>query len=317
MSPLLRILAVLMVLAAVVLAGFAYVLARRPAPSVAPAVAPAAQTAQESRAEAHTVPVVVASRDLKAGELLSASSLKVAQWPQAPAEAYPGTSALVDKVLRFDVKEGQPLTSFVLARGLSSYLDKDQRAVEVPVAPIADWRTIRPGDLVDVYFTLSQGTEVGSTQSRLVMARVRVLAYGGRTMDHPRLSADADKNAKVPTNAVVAVDQEQVNLLLLLASKGTLQLVLRSVQDVSEPDVALFPKRESVLEGRHDLDEADRLRLMDPANVAYAGESLGQVAATPDTKAAVPGASGAAESPRRAERAVQVIRGNKATEQRY
>jgi pilus assembly protein CpaB len=315
MNPLLRFLAVLMVLAAIVLAGFAYMLSRQPVQSPKLAVPPVVQ-AEPARAE--TFPVGVASHDLKAGEVLSASALRTEQWPQVPAQAYPGDTALVDKVLRFDVREGQPLTSFLLARGLSNYLDEDQRALEIPVAPITDWRTIRPGDLVDIYFTLSQGAEVGSTQSRMVMARVRVLAYGGRTLDHPVLSGEADKNTKIPSHAVVAVHQAQVNLLLLLSSKGTLQFVLRSVQDTSEPDPALFPKRERVLEGRADLDTTDQLRLTEPANVAYAGESLGQVAATqPSRQTTASRGEGPADARSKTNRSIQIIRGHQTTQQSY
>ncbi|GAA0237334.1 Flp pilus assembly protein CpaB [Castellaniella daejeonensis] len=316
MNPLLRFLAVALVLAAAGLAALAYYLARNPAPTPAPQVA---QVKQEPAPERpiETVPVVVASRDLKAGDVLSASSLKVAQWPQAPADAYASAGPLLDKVLRFDLHEGQPLNSFLLAKGLSSYLDAEQRAVDIPVAAAADWRSIRPGDLVDIFFTLSKGGEVGITQSRLLMARVRLLAYGARSLDRPVVSGDEDKQAKAPTSAIVAVPQEQVNTLLLASSKGVLQLVLRSVQDASVPDQDLFPDRVPVLSARSDLGEEDRLRLQDPANLAFAGESLGDLAGAAPVAAPASPLDRGPSGTRRSGATVQVIRGNLSSTQPY
>ncbi|MGB6008436.1 Flp pilus assembly protein CpaB [Castellaniella sp.] len=315
MNPLLRLLAVVLLLTAAGLAAFAYYLAKNPAPVPAPQIVHV-QREPASAQPVETVPVAVASRDLKAGDVLSASSLKIAQWQAAPAGAYAGAGPLLDKVLRFDLREGQPLMPFLLAKGLSSYLDAEQRAVDIPVAAAADWRSIRPGDLVDIFFTLSKGGEIGVTQSRLLMARVRLLAYGARSMDRPELSKDEDKQAKAPVSAIVAVPQEQVNTLLLASTKGVLQFVLRSVQDASEPDRDLFPDRVPVLSARAGLDEEDHLRLQDPANLAYAGESLGDLAGSEHAAGDAP-ADRRSSAPRGQGATVQVIRGNQSTLQHY
>ena len=317
MNPFVRVLAIMLILVAASLGVIAYQLARQPPPAQEPEVAQHLAAPAPEAEPAKTVPLVVAARSMKAGETLTTSALKVAHWIEAPVDSYSDMSGLLDKTLRFDVREGQPLVPFLLARGLSNYLAADQRAVDISVQAAAGWTAIHPGDLVDIFLMLNQGAEVGATQSRLLLSKVRILAYGTRTMDRPALLEDEGKSEKGPTQAVVAVPVEHVNALLLASAKGRLHFVLRSAGDPGEPDPSLFPERESMLAGRSDLDAAAHLRLRDPANLAYAGESLGGVAGTKaglDRAAVITNPSASAAQ---SKSSVQVIRGNQYTQQAY
>ncbi len=85
---------------------------------------------------------------------------------------------------------------------------------------------LRPGNFVDVFFTLKRdgnagmGGEIDRTQARLLMSKVRVLAFGNATTTG---DTGGDPNGMVRT-AVLAVPVADVDRLTLAESAGRLDL---------------------------------------------------------------------------------------------
>jgi len=320
MNPVLKSIAILLVLLAAGLGILAYRMASRPAPAPAPPPAPAVVRTEPAPAPRQEHAVVLAARDLAAGKVLEPGDLRLGQWPVAPAQGFDRAEAVAGGVLRFDVAAGQPLTAPLLAQGLATHLRHGERAINVAVEDSAVLRHIRPGDMVDVFFTLGKDDETGKTQSRLLLPRARVLAYGAESVDGPEPDAktpSASRGAQnaAPRTATLAVPLEQVNELLLATRNGKLLLALRAPSDDARPDLALFPDTRPVLAGRAGLTAEQRQRLALPENRAYAGDALAQLAAS--EAAAQRSGNPAPAAPRQGGRSVEILRGGQSERVRY
>lgn len=299
-----RIAALLLVAVAIVLAVLAFSIGRRAATPVA-ADAPATHVPGFA-SEPATVPVVVAATTLPAGTPLTASSLKLINWAQRPADGYADVNAAVGGVPLIDIPAGAAVTAKVLARGLSMALKPGERALAVPVDEQAGaGNRIVPGDYVDVFVSLKvpaamnyQPAVHDTSQTRLLLSRLRVLAYGSDDLpsssagapsapraDDSRSKPSGDGDARpvastapgqgspkdVPHTAVLAVPVGEASELLLGVQNGKLSLGVRLPTDDGLPDDALFPQPRAVLAARTDLRAEQRQQLQQPENRAYAG----------------------------------------------
>ncbi|WP_458069734.1 Flp pilus assembly protein CpaB [Rhodanobacter sp. BL-MT-08] len=303
-----RIAALLLVAVAVVLAILAFSIGRR---ASTPVVADASAThALGFGQEPAMVPVVVAATTLPAGTPLASSSLKLVNWTQRPADGYGDVDAVVGGVPLIDISAGMAVTSRVLARGLSMALKPGERAVAVPVDEQAGaGNRIVPGDYVDVFVSLkapptmtyqpsAHGTSIDTSQTRLLLSRLRVLAYGSDDLPSSAAGAASSSAADdgkpksageggarqvsattqppsspkdVPHTAVLAVPVGEASQLLLGVQNGKLSLGVRRPTDEGQPDDALFPQPRPVLTARADLTAEQRQQLQQPENQAYAG----------------------------------------------
>ncbi|HEY0297373.1 MAG TPA: Flp pilus assembly protein CpaB [Bordetella sp.] len=283
-----QIAAVLLIVIAVVLGVLAWRLSQRPPAPPAPVVI--ASTRNEPSRP--TVPVVTAAKPIASGSRIEAGALTVEQWPMRPAQGHATLEGLVGQYVRLDISQGQPITDALLVKGLSTHLKPGERAVTIPVDEVSGVQNrVQPGDTVDLFYVVERGSEVPGSQTRLLQARVPVLAYGMQSVDGAPPTEDNGKpsasrnNAPppAPRNAVLAVPVEKVNELLLAARSGRLMMALRSPQDTDVPDPTLFTPRQAVLIARPDLTQEQKDHLKDPINSAYAGDDLPQLAgpATP------------------------------------
>ena len=303
-----RIAALLLMAVAVVLAVLAFSIGRRAATPVA---ADASATHGLGFApEPATVPVVVAATALPAGTPLTVSSLKLINRAQRPVDGYGDVDAVVGGVPLIDIPAGTAVTSKVLARGLSMALKPGERAVAVPVDEQAGaGNRIVPGDYVDVFVSLkappatsyqpaAHEVVTDTSQTRLLLSRLRVLAYGSDDLPSspaktlaapiagdgkPRPSGDGDARPvattapnqsspkDIPHTAVLAVPVGEASQLLLGVQNGKLSLGVRQPTDEGQPDDALFPQPRPVLAARSDLTAEQRQQLRQPENQAYAG----------------------------------------------
>lgn len=269
-----------------------------------------------------TYPVLVAIRDLEAGAEITDLDVDIVQWPVQPEQSLSTPEQAVGQHLRFAIAAGEPLLKPVFKRGIAQYLADSERAVTIAVdEQVGAAHRIQAGDHVDVFFTLNQTAEVGQTQSRLLLAAARVLAYGNNSVDGPELStapSSARRNASdaAARHAMLAVPLAQVNELLMASRSGKLQLVLRPASDVAMPEASLFKAYTPLREGRAGLTAAEKAQLNEPENLAYAGLSLGEVSITDKDEAASRRAvsvQGVVSSARR----VQVIRSGKVSDESY
>lgn len=307
--------AVLLLGVAVALGVVAYRLASTPvtAPQVVapPPETPVVQAPVASPPAPPAYDVVVAKRDLPAGEALQADMLTVRQWSAVPEQAFSRADELVGQVLRMPVAKGDAILQPWLARGLATYLSPDFRALAVPIDDVAGIAgAIQPGNVVDVFFTLNKDRDqVDDTQARLLLPSVQVLAWGDQSVDGPIPGTDDSprrNERKSTSSAVLAIPLEEVGQMLLAMRNGKLHLVLRSPEDTGRPDLELFPKPSPVLAADNRLDDEKKEALQAPANQAYAGVRLSGLAGTdrrvdhaesPTSRSSGPG------------RRVQVIRG--------
>jgi pilus assembly protein CpaB len=180
--------------------------------------------------------VVVAAVDIPLGSKLNATQLKTVGWPKEsiPPGSFSDPKALVDagRTNLRPISAGEPVTESKLVpkegtAGVSimTYLvPEGHRAVTVAVNEVAGIAGfISPHNRVDVVVTT---TPTGSTEtiSKIVLQDVPILATGQIT------DQKEGKPVVVPT-VTLDLTPEDSEKLVVAASKGSLQLLLRNVAD--------------------------------------------------------------------------------------
>lgn len=253
MINLTKIVAAILVLLALALGGYAWLLSRQPPPPVA--VAPSA--APSKAAQAQTFPVVVAAKPLPAGQAIPVDALRIERLTINPVGAFQETGPLAGRVPVIDLSEGTPLFEGQLVSGLALRVTEGERAVAIKADEIMGvGNKVQPGDFVDVFLMLkSDGKDIDRSQARLLLSRKRVLAYGSASVDG--LPSKMDKNggaqqqaqrAEAARTAVLAVPVDDINRLTLAENSGRLLLALRNPTDMSEPDPKLFAELPTALQ---------------------------------------------------------------------
>ena len=252
MINLTKVIAAILVLLALALGGYAWMLSRQPPPPVA--VAPSASPGKA--AQAQTFPVVVAAKPLPAGQAIPADALRIERLTINPVGAFQETGPLAGRVPVIDLSEGSPLLQGQLVSGLALRVAEGERAVAIKAdETMGVGNKVQPGDFVDVFLMLkSDGKDIDRSQARLLLSRKRVLAYGTASVDG--LPSKMDKNggaqqaqrAEAARTAVLAVPVEDINRLTLAENSGRLLLALRNPTDMSEPDPKLFAELPTALQ---------------------------------------------------------------------
>lgn len=163
-----------------------------------------------------STPVVVADRDLRAGQVLRPDDVRGADVPTelVPAGASRDPSQVVGRVLAGPVRRGEPLTDVrLVGRALLSGLGPGQVAVPVRPADAGVLTLVEPGDRVDVLASTAAESPDGSSSSSAGPARL--VAVGARVLSVPvaasgasasLLSSGADASASGPP-LLLAVDR--------------------------------------------------------------------------------------------------------------
>lgn len=184
-------------------------------------------------AEAPTVGVVVAARNMEPGDELTQQDIRVIDWP---ASALPeGFAAAADEVVGRGViaplRVNEPILFSKIASpdggvGLQATIERGRRGMAVrvnDVIGVSGW--IRPGMRVDVLVTLDQGMDVEQPVTKVVLQDILVLATG-----QDRSQSNPDQPVEAGT-AILAVTPDQAEQLALAATKGQIQLALRNMLD--------------------------------------------------------------------------------------
>lgn len=284
MSQLSKIIASLLVVIALLMTVVAIYFLVQPKPAPVVPLPIQATTAPIQAPEPEPIPlfnVVVARGALKAGTQLSGDTMKIEQWPIQPEQSFTQLHELEGEFIRIDLAMGELIQPSMLMKGLAHYIAPGERALTIPIiAPHTQASRIQAGDMVDVFvFLKKQLGEVDLSQARLLLAKKRVLAIGGHSVDGP-LPENSRGGTDQSNTAVLAVPVEDVNTLLLASREGALQLVVRSPFDDALPDLALFPERHHVLDGKNNLSPSQRELLSRPENKAFAGDSLTELGAS-------------------------------------
>ncbi|MCY0388174.1 Flp pilus assembly protein CpaB [Robbsia sp. Bb-Pol-6] len=311
MTTSIRITASILVFLAVVLGILAFVVGRRPVPPLA--------TAPVAIAPARTFPVVVADRALLAGQPIPADAVRVVQMPVYPTAAHSRVADVVGQVPRVVINSGMPLTEGILHQGLPLSLRTGERGVAIPVDEVVGaGNAIQAGDRIDVFFTIRAPD--GATQNpdrtvaRLLLANLRVLAYGSDSLAPVAQAANRDTLRSQARSAVLAVPVADVDALILAAQVGKLTLALRFPLDPETPAPDLFAAPRPGLAMRDPSSADARLRADTPVNRAFAGVDSASLDGAPVVRVAlapvpVVGAGGHGVSRPAQTRDVEVIRG--------
>jgi len=252
MINLTKIIAAVLVLLAIALGVYAWMLSRQPAAPPRPA---AAASTPEKTSQAQTYPVVVAIKPLPAGQIIPADALRVEQLTINPAGAFQETAPLAGRVPVIDLGEGTPLVEGQLVSGLALRVAEGERAIAIRADEVMGvGNKVQPGDFVDVFLMLkSDGKDIDRSQARLLLSRKRVLAFGTASVDGMNSKADKtaaaqQQRAEAARTAVLAVPVDDVNRLTLAENSGRLLLALRNPTDTSEPDPKLFAELPTALQ---------------------------------------------------------------------
>lgn len=185
----------------------------------------------------NTVRVVIASRDINPGTLLSESALQEIAWPAAsvPPGAIRDVRKVAGRVNGATLFKGEPILEAKLAPegstgGLSSAIPMGKRAISIHVNEIVGVAGyIRPGSRVDVMVNTREGRD--KAVSKIVLENIQVLA----TAQDDRRDQTAPK---VVSTVTLEVEPAQAEKIDLARNIGTLSLVLRNPLDKADIDTA-------------------------------------------------------------------------------
>ncbi len=190
--------------------------------------------------------VLVATRALPVGTIITADSIRYQPWPEELIEAAyflqdtpeaTTSEELVGTVVRNAITAGQPITQGSLVkpgdRGfLAAALSPGMRAITVPVSALTGVAGfVFPGDRVDLMLTQSVAGDTGPALkvSETIMRNLRVLATDQRS----RSATDESGNTVVRKFKLVTfeVTPSIAEKITVAQSIGTLSLSLRSIAD--------------------------------------------------------------------------------------
>lgn len=188
--------------------------------------------------------VVVAVQRLAEGQLATAQGLSLEAVAVVPEGAFRALDEVVGRKLYQPVGQGETLLAkhFRPPGPVARRIGPGERAVALQVDDVIGLGGfIQPDDRVDVLLYLARDAqEIPRTQARVLLADVRVLAYGANL---ERREVAADEAQSKARTAVLAVPEAHVDRLMLGASKGRLRLALRGDPDAAAADGASPPPR--------------------------------------------------------------------------
>ncbi|GAB7547982.1 Flp pilus assembly protein CpaB [Cupriavidus sp. CuC1] len=274
-SKQIRVLAIALLVLAAVLALLAWRVARTPAAPAVPVT---------GAVELH--PVVITVKAVEAGKPVPADALKVEQLPINPAGAYAEVARVAGQVPVVAIGANVPVLESHLLAGLATQVRDGERAVAVAVDEVIGvGNQVQPGDFVDVFAVFRRdGQEIEGSQARMLLARLRVLAYGAGTVNEaakptPEQMMVRREGAKT---AVLAVPVADVGKLAIVQQTGRLLLALRNPQDPDVPTQGLFEDPAPVLQAKAQAQAkggaSTPVAALAPSDRAMAGVALAGIA---------------------------------------
>lgn len=270
-SKQIRVLAIALLVLAALLALLAWRVARAPAKPAEP-VAGITQL----------YPVVVTVKPIEAGKPVPVDALKVEQLPINPAGAYTEVARVAGQVPVIGIGANVPVLESQLLAGLATQVKEGERAVAVAVDEVIGvGNQVQPGDFVDVFAVFRRdGQEIAGSQARMLLARLRVLAYGAGTVNEtakppPEQMMARREGAKT---AVLAVPVANVGKLAIAQQTGRLLLALRNPEDPDVPTEGLFEDPAPVLQAKAQAKGGAPAAALAPSDRAMAGVALAGIA---------------------------------------
>jgi pilus assembly protein CpaB len=188
--------------------------------------------AANSKADAATRPVVIASRDIPEGMAIDRIALATAQWPVqvVPVGAYSSIDSVAGRVARVAVYNGEAIVPGRLAPvgtgpGLELKIPPGQRAMAVRINDVAGISgLLQPNSRVDVLVTIREDNSERQV-AKLFMSNMLVLSVG------TEVQRDTQGKPINATTVTLAVTPEESERLAIAMNTGSIQLVLRGYGD--------------------------------------------------------------------------------------
>ncbi len=231
-----QLVAVLMVLISLALGWYAWVLGTR------------SMKEKPGESAVPRLNVVVATKPIPAGLPIASDAVKVEVMSVRPEGAFDNVAALEGKIPAENIVIGEPVLAqrmYGLDKGIVSAIRPGERAVALRVDDVIGvGNRLNPRDLVDVFITMRRNSdEITESQSKLLLAGVKVLAVGNRSVqgrdvkpsDAAALSGGGSAATEQPRTVVLAVPFSEVNRVALAAENGKILLALRSPLDQTPP----------------------------------------------------------------------------------
>lgn len=224
-----QLVAVLMVLISLLLGWYAWVLANR------------SMVEKPADVSAPRLNVVVAIKPIPAGVPIAKDSIKIEQMTVRPEGAFDNVAAVEGKIPAENIVIGETILAhrmFGLEKSIVSAIRPGERAVALKIDEVIGvGNRLNPRDVVDVFALMRRNNdEIAQTQSRLLLAGVRVLAVGNRSVAGRDVNmGNLPENSMPPRTVVLAVPFNDVNRLALASELGKITLALRSPLDEVPP----------------------------------------------------------------------------------
>ena len=179
---------------------------------------------------------VFAGKALNAGQLLTATDLKVDQWSGGALDgAFTRPQDIVGRTLLYPIAAGQPLLDRQLSAaggstGLSTRITEGMRAISLKsdqVVGVAGY--LFPGTHVDVLVSLNTNTNQNPITST-VLQDVQILTAG------QKMQPDPDGKASQVDVVTLLVTPEGAEKVALASAQGRIHFVLRNSADHSITD---------------------------------------------------------------------------------
>ncbi len=182
------------------------------------------------------VQIYVATADIDANEQLTASNVRMEDWPKSkvPEGSITDFNEINEHFARVRFYAGEPILKLKLAdelEGPAIKIPDGHRVCSLRVQmDTAVSGLISPGDRVDIFGYFKEGRGIPQTGTREILKNVRVFAVNSQTSQE----TDQEGRALVAKTVSVLVKQDQVAKLMLAAELGTLRLALRRPNEDSE-----------------------------------------------------------------------------------
>jgi pilus assembly protein CpaB len=185
------------------------------------------------------LPLMVASRDLPPGTLISAPDVRSVNWSgYVPPRALRTTDQVVGRAVIQAVYEGDPMLETRLAPrgaggGLAATIPQGMRAVAVRVDEVVGVSGfVVPGMKVDVLVSgappSASGADTPNKISKIVLQNIAVLSAG------QNMQKDAEGKPVTVQVVNLLVTPEQAERLSLASNETKIQLVLRNPLDTTD-----------------------------------------------------------------------------------
>lgn len=184
---------------------------------------------KSANAGLETVSIYVASTDIDVNEQLSATNVRVEEWPKSklPEGAVKDLKDITERFARVRFYAGEPILTAKLVNeieGPAVKIPDGHRVCSMKVQmDTAIAGLVNPGDRVDIFGYFKEGRGIPKTGTREILKNVRVFAVNDQTDQE----VDQQGRSIAAKTVSLLVKQEQVAKLMLAMELGTLRLALR------------------------------------------------------------------------------------------